>query len=270
MPWTRRRKTVTASVAGTCGVVAFLVLLTVVGNWAPLLHWTCGYRTKVAEGVTFVPAILVNSPFGGNATGKGTLPPYFPGSLGYPNRSSWQTSFALNGTASGTFNSVNVSIFQGSSELVLGPGTNSHCSQAFSVVPSQPPYLGTYAGWALGTVSNLSDRGETSSYIPSSYEGYRSLAVFFNNSFTGANAVAISTCKTPARSVTLAANSDSLLVSIGFSLNGKNLTAPFVLPFVESYIYWFPANFGTWQVDNLSAPGGPGGGWAFNYWGSCT
>ena len=278
-PWSRggligvrfrsRRNQALIGVVAVAGVL-LLLLPTVLLGWAPVLHWTCVYQDRVAEGVTFVPAVLVNSPFGGNATGRGTIPPYFPGSLGYPTLGSFQTSFAENGTASGTFNSVNVSVFKGRSELALGPGLNSPCSQSFSVVPTQPPFLGTYAGWQLGLASNLTDKGEGSSVSFSSFGGYRVLPLYFNNSFSVASGANISTCNAPSRSVALTANSDSLSVSIGFSLDGRNETAPMTLPFVQSYLYWFPANFGTWQVDNLSAPGGPGGGWAFNYLGPCA
>ncbi|MGC2034334.1 MAG: hypothetical protein WA761_02675 [Thermoplasmata archaeon] len=56
-----------------------------------------------------------------------------------------------------------------------------------------------------------------------------------------------------------------LPVKLLFTENEQNFSVPYVLPFTEQYTYTFPANFGTWQVDNLSAPGGPGGGWAFSY-----
>jgi hypothetical protein len=270
MTWTRRRRFIVLGATIACVVAVGLTATSYVGYWGAYAHWSCKYQNMVGEGVAFVPAVLVNSPFGGNVTGKGTIPASFPGSLGYPNLSSYQTSFAVNGTASGTFNSVNVSILQGKSELVLGPGTNSRCSQSFLVVLSQPPYLGTYAGWPLSTPSNLSDRGEVSFFYPPSTGVYKSLPVYFDNSFVGANENDISTCNTSARWVTLPANSNSLAISIGFSLGGQNLAAPLILPFVESFHYWFPANFGTWQVDNLSAPGGPGGGWAFNYVGPCS
>jgi len=40
--------------------------------------------------------------------------------------------------------------------------------------------------------------------------------------------------------------------------------------YTATWSYWFPPDFGTWQIDNLSAPGGPGGGWAFNFVGHCS
>ena len=248
------------------GIVAFALLLpTILFGWAPLLHWACVDQDRVAEGTTFVPLVLVNSPFGGNATGTGTVPPYFPGGFGYPAAWSWEDTSAENGTASGTFNEVNVSIFQVTSTLMLGPGTNSRCSQSFSVVPTPPPISVSFAGFSVVVPSNLTDRGEASTWSPPRCGGCGLLPLYFNNSFSGANEASISTCNTSAKSVSLTENSDYLSVSIQFSWNGRNFTGPMTLPFIESYQYWFPADFGTWQVDNLSAPGGPGGGWAFAY-----
>jgi len=56
-----------------------------------------------------------------------------------------------------------------------------------------------------------------------------------------------------------------LSVSFRIDLGNQSFWIATELPFTEQYHYSFPANFGTWQVDNLSAPGGSGGGWAFSY-----
>ncbi len=249
------------------GIAAFALLLpTLLLGWAPIFHWTCVQQDRVAQGTTFVPLVLVNSPFGGNATGVGVVPPSFPGGFGYPTDWSAEDTSAENGTASGTFNEVNVSIYQVKSTLVLGPGTNSRCSQTILVVPTPPPISGSFSGFPVAVPSNLTDRGEASTWSPTSCEGCGGLLpLYFNNSFSGTNEASISTCNTSAKSILLNPNSESLSVSIGFSWNGRNFTAPMTLPFIESYRYWFPADSGTWQVDNLSAPGGPGGGWAFSY-----
>jgi hypothetical protein len=59
--------------------------------------------------------------------------------------------------------------------------------------------------------------------------------------------------------------SNRLTVWFPVSLSDRTVQVPFIIPVTESYHYTFPANFGIWEVDNLSAPGGPGGGWAFSY-----
>lgn len=146
-----------------------LLLPTFLAGWAPALHWNCAVVNRVAEGVVYVPVVLVNSPFGGKAWANGTVPSYFPGSLGYPTRSSFQSSFAQNGTATGTFNTVNVSVYQVASQLTLGPGSNLRCSQSLLVTLSKPPYLGTYAGWSVGLPSNRSDKGEAPSVLFAAY-----------------------------------------------------------------------------------------------------
>ena len=250
-------------------LVAAMLSLTFVTGWAPVLHWTCNEGREVGSGVAYVPAILVNSPFEGNASAVGVIPPYFPGSLGYPALWSFQDTAAANGTSTGTFNSVNVTVFEAQTVLAWVPGSNSRCTQPFLATPFPPPYLITYAGWPVAAVSNLSSAGEAHSVPFTPYGGYTLLTVLFNNSFTQANEPSVSTCNGNAKVVSLPHLSHSLSVGLQFAWNGSNQTVEMGLPFIGSYNYTFPANAGTWQVDNLSAPGGPGGGWAFSYLGAC-
>ena len=91
---------------------------------------------------------------------------------------------------------------------------------------------------------------------------------YFSNGFYYANEQNISTCGRGTEGVNV--TSSYLTVWVPFSYDGKNYTQPLILPYIQSFHYSFPGRVGNWQVDNLSAPGGPGGGWAFNYVGSCT
>ncbi|MGD0258149.1 MAG: hypothetical protein ABSB90_09785 [Thermoplasmata archaeon] len=90
----------------------------------------------------------------------------------------------------------------------------------------------------------------------------------FNNSFFAVNSEEITTCRGPAHWLS-PIHSQGLDVWFPLNYGGRTYNVPYTLPFAESYHYWVPANFGTWQVDNLSAAGGPGGGWAFS-WSPCS
>ncbi len=263
MPWSRRRRRALLSTAAVAIVVA-LFLPTSFAGWAPVLHWECVSSTRMWTGVSYVPIVLANSPFGGNVSAEGVIPASFPGGFGYPNDSSWETDSSSNGSASGTFNAVVLTVFQQASQLAWGPGANSPCSDSFTVVPSQPANPETIGGWTVGVPSNLSDSGEATSVVFQGFSGAPS-SVLFENGYTAANEAAVSTCNSQAKTVPLPSNSHSLAVTVPFVSEGKNYTLPWNLPFTESYVYWFPGHFGIWQVDNLSAPGGPGGGWAFSY-----
>jgi hypothetical protein len=91
----------------------------------------------------------------------------------------------------------------------------------------------------------------------------------FNNSFTHANMPPIDTCGGPAQFVSLRGQSWSSSLSFGLTIHGALVNVTSAPPLLLSYWYGFPANFGIWAVDNLSIPGGPGGGWAFSFQGSC-
>jgi hypothetical protein len=215
-------------------------------------------------GLAYVPVVLANSPYGGNVSAEGLIPASFPGGFGYPNDSSWETDSASNGSASGTFNTVVISVYQLVSQMAWGPGANSRCSNQFVAVPSQPAHPETIGGWTVHVLTNLSDSGEATSVVFRGFSGEPS-SVLFENGYTAPNEAAVSTCGGSAKTVPLPANSHSLTVTVPFTSAGENYTVSWNLPFTESYVYRFPANLGTWQVDNLSAPGGPGGGWAFSY-----
>jgi len=167
------------------------------------------------------------------------------------------------GETLGSFFTVNATVYAQSNVTTWGPGTNSRCSQPFSIGLSSPSIYALAGGGILG-VNNTSDANEPSYALI--YEGTPNQihSLTFDNSFGVANAANISTCGGPARSLPLVL-SNYLNVWFPVTIRGQNLTVPYTIPVTESYHYIFPADFGTWQVDNLSAPGGPGGGWAFSY-----
>ncbi len=90
-----------------------------------------------------------------------------------------------------------------------------------------------------------------------------SMTPLFENGFQSANAPIVSTCGEPAQTVEL--TEENMEVRFAFRTDSGNVTLPYLLPFAQQYSYSFPGDFGTWQIDNLSAPGGFGGGWAFSY-----
>jgi hypothetical protein len=246
-----------------------IVAIPLFNAWAPLLHWTCANETLVSHGTNvWIPAVLVNSPYGGNATGQGLMAWNFPGAWNGPPPASGQTletgwgTNSSNGTSAGAFFTVNVSIYSVRSVIALGPGTDSQCAQSYGIALESPEqYGGISAG--VRTLSNLSDKGEADNITgyPGSQGGVPT--PHFANGFEGSGNAFISTCGMPGLSRPVKSN--YLDVSFVLSVAGKTISVPYVLPFSDYFTYNFPANFGTWQIDNLSAPGGSGGGWAFSY-----
>jgi hypothetical protein len=230
-----------------------------VGGWAPIAHTVCVDTSTLAGVVAWIPAILVNSPFGGSVAGNASIPRGFiangqglGSSDGMP---------ASNGSVGGVFFHVLMNLSRASNETIWGPGSNLRCSQAFHITATVD-FSGSqvFSGILLGP-GNYSDSGEPHMYNFTTSSG--DATVYFTNGYTTANMAPVSTCNTSGRSIPI--SSPELVVSVPFTIGGHVVLAPFTLPFSQTFHYYFPPNFGTWQIDNLSAPGGPGGGWAFSY-----
>lgn len=261
MVWTRKREVVVTGSVIACVVVVGLFGPTAIGGWAPLAHWTCDIVARPASTIAWIPAILVNAPYGGYAAGNATIPPGLiengeglGSAVGLP---------ASNGSVGGVFFHVFANLSQEENEIAWGPGPNSRCTG--SEVTSLAIYFGSPSGQIysgiLGNTGNRSDVGEPNMYNLSTAPVDRT--VLFDNGFSGANQANISTCGNPQKWIWVL--SPGLTIRLSLTLEQQATPAVDFLPFPQAYHYFFPADFGTWQIDNLSAPGGPGGGWAFSY-----
>jgi hypothetical protein len=265
--WSRRRKVSVFTTVAACAVVAGLFLPTAITTWAPAVHLTCQRGTEAGELANYyIPAVLVNSPYGGSAWGNGTIPSASP--LAARRASPPVTAIAfgtgsLNGETESAFFTLNVSFDRLSNSTQLGPGPNNRCSQPFGVSFAAPSIYAE-VGASIQGPNNTTDLNEPHVAIlfKGTLDAFPSL--LFDNSYTASNAPPVSTCGRPSQSLPLVAVGH-LQVWFPVTIEGANYTIPYELSIVQTFHYIFPANFGTWQVDNLSAPGGPGGGWAFSY-----
>ncbi len=240
-----------ASIAVGVALGLVVSLFGLSGNWTPFEHTVCNTGSILSnEPDRFFPSVFANSPYGGSADGQS-------GASGV---------IVDNGTAGAVFQErVNASLYSAHNSSSWGPGVNDPCEGPMALV-LQVDIIG--AGTVLvPTVSNLTDAGEATNVSAGDTPLNLSTLAFFNNSFTGANAATISTCGGGA--LELPDQTAHLKVGIPFDVHGQTVVVPYELHALETFSYTFPANFGTWAVDNLSEPGGPGGGWAFDYLGPC-
>lgn len=240
-----------------CALVAGLLLPTAVAGWAPVLHWSCQTTALVVEDQPAqIPAQLLNAPYGGEVWGNVTARDGV-----FTSGSGSGFMFLGTGDSGGGVDwngyEANVSVFADQNRTVWGPGPNVRCPGPFKVELSPDGAFST--GITLVNPGNYSDEQLPDVLFPG-----QSNAISFSDAFVRANSANVSTCGKQALAYQV--ESSYLTEWAHFSWNGENRSAEFNVPIVGSeYRYLFPANFGVWQVDNLSAPGGPGGGWAFSY-----
>ena len=256
-----RSVTAVAAAGIVVGIVVSLAGFS--GGSNPLVHTVCERGGAVSNGSFWVPAILVNAPYRGNVSGNASISPGFitdgqgfGSSEGMP---------APNGSVGGVFFHLNLTLFSLMNATTWGPGPPQGCSDRWAIAAATD-WNGSqsYSG-ILGNRGNLSDIGEPHEYNLTSGEG--GSTVYFTNGFSMPNMENVSTCGEPAKRVFVSA--PDLIVDVPFELGSLLTLVPFVIPFVQAFHYSFPSG-GTWAVDNLSTPGGPGGGWAFDYLGPCV
>lgn len=254
----RKRLRVVVSVV----LVVALVLTLFLFPGSPLLsHVQCKSESMAVGLNVFAPFGILNVPYGGNGTLRVSVPAWGTWSLYSANSSS-----PYSGTVYLT--EYNVSSLRNTS--VSGIGASNPCVSPFEVYPALSERVqGSFGGTPLPNAT--SDVNEsTISFVgfrPAIYgvEGINPTARY-SNGFTSANMGYITTCGST-ENFSMSTTSDYLTMRFAFNDSGTIRYVPYDLTIiVDTFTYTFPANFGTWEVDNLSAPGGPGGGWAFAYY----
>lgn len=195
---------------------------------------------------------MVNSPYGGLAWSNGTVA---PGSLSTdPSLGNEYEIGVENGRASWAGFGAGFNVSNESNQREGGPGSNVRCTTPFAISV-------TYSGGIILVApllgqGNLSEARESDTLNLTLSPSH--LELYILNEFTSANAPNVSTCGGLATSRW--ANSAGFATVVPVVIDRAITNVPYIFPFAGSFHYWFPPNFGTWQIDNLSAPGGPGGG----------
>jgi len=248
-----------------------VVLAGLAGTWNPTVHSECKKGELLTNSTMWMPLSLLNTPSGGAGYVNSSSPAdlFSPSSIqGFYTFGGGET----NGTVWGAFWKVSVSVFPTSNQTVWGPGPDARCNRPFellivSVSPAQG-YIGGIFLWPGAPQfgpNETSDRGEPAQLNFSASPGDSS--ALFSNGYSGPPNAGIDTCGGSALSIET--TSTFLNVRIPISTGGKSSTVLMTLPLTQHFHYVFPASYGSWGVDNLSQPGGPGGGWAFDYLGPC-
>lgn len=232
--------------------LACVVVLTgLSGRLDPAFHTECSMSLIASETNRWVPAALLNCPFGGSARVEAA-------NWGWGAQNGTSTVVMMEG--------ARADLFQLHDTTTLGIGPDAPCQQGFRVTLTPNWYGGASA--LIGKPSNVTDMGEPGTFAIFGETNNTSATVNFENGFANANQPFVSTCGGGGASAIV--TTDHVTVGFPFDIGGQTIIGSYVIPWLETFTYLLPANFGTWAVENLSAPGGPGGGWAFDFLGGCS
>jgi len=220
-------------------------------------HTSCVRGPIVADENLWTPFALANSPY-----------------LGW---TGWNASFSLIDAAgpanytltdgflgrgnlsTGYFQTQNWSVSTQTNQSTMGPGRNQPCSAGFVAMISPPNFSSASDGPPLQGPGNTSNLGEPATFSPDGRP-----AAVFDNGFVSANQPQISTCGGPSKEVNF--NSSSFDISISVNSTSGPLSIAISISSIERFTYFFPANDGTWLVDDLQENAGlRGPGLAFSW-----
>jgi len=231
--------------------VAAIAALPLVASvaWSPFDHFECRPGTVVAERRLWTPLVMVNAPYGGNAS-----------ATVHESTSVSATISAHNGGAEGFFVLLNWSVAQSLRVLAAGPGTNAECPE-FLATPGLNYNM--YAGYDLLPANTTSDTDEPTALTPDpNLLGYGSVA--FHNGYVSGDGVTMTTCSIGREF--LQTTSSRTTVEVPFTQDGRTAMAKATLEYAANYSYEFPGGAGTWSIDDLNTGNNaPGGGYAFTF-----
>ncbi len=266
--WRWVRVVLTALLGATAGTATFALTV-----GAPVLagHYACERGDLLATQFNWTPVVNLNSPFGG----WGNLT-YGVGSTGGGGGA------IFNGSAAAVIGGGEWDLYEVDHVHLPGLGPDPSCApveaQFVPSIPTDVPFDGCACPTlAAGALSDAREPTQLTYYGADGTIAFTS--VIFHNSFVADNAGNVSTCGGAGKRLDL--TSTNLTFQVPFStpvgtfiLNESvysifNPTVPYG-QYAAMFQYWFPPDFGTWAVDNLSAVGGPGGGFAFAFLGACS
>jgi hypothetical protein len=249
-------------------VVVGLVLLAVTtGSPLPGTHFACEKGKELASQFNWTPDLFLSAPYGGSVWGQ------------VENSRGSDSGGARNGEVAMAFAMIEWNLSSVNRVLVAGPGSSPACPTYFAEgAPNLPPWQqsGGCVGCDLIGPGNQSDASEPSSFNVSLWNSSGSMgatSTTFHEGFTEDNNGTVSTCGGPARELNVTSKNLHFEVpfrlphgTVVFEASVYNLVLINQWGYTANFTYFFPADFGTWEIDNLTlGANSPGSGLAFEY-----
>lgn len=249
------------SVGIAVGIV--LPLLVFVGGGGGVLsHAICVSGSPVSNATVWTPFSLTNAPYLGSTVYRAHFANWEL--FGWTNVTIGPPGSLTGNVSTGYFETQNWTLYSESNRSLAGPGLNRYCESEYTVLMSHTQFDVSVSGEPLQGLGNASNVNEPTTFTYG-HSGHSS--AIFANGFTSANAAPVSTCGTHASELNF--TSTSFEISMTFSTVSGPVSTIVTISSAENYTYLFPANGGTWQVDDLqNNPGLVGPGLAFR-WTAC-
>lgn len=268
MNGTARRNGWLVSVAAVI-VAAILAIVVVLGGSGALFgtHTSCQAGPIAAQQSLWTPLLIVNSPYGGDATGLTTVynSPTSTINVSVPT--------LVNGSVGAVFYLDDWALVSLSNSTIGGPGTNLPCTSSYRAVDLSWSQYGD-TSLAVHTLYLAGEGTRADEHLPQQISveagnGTLYESVLFNDSFAPGvnpeNETFVSTCGIP-NSLILNSTSEWLSFRVPFFLNGVVLTPEAALSLPTEYNYIFPGSTGGWNAtDAIHSTHFSGGGLAFSF-----
>ncbi|HXW67283.1 MAG TPA: hypothetical protein VEL82_05365 [Thermoplasmata archaeon] len=252
-----------AGFLGALVVVAVVVLATTAlyaapsagGAYGELEHSACVAGTPVAREVLWTPQVIINSPFGGTASG--TITQIEANGTAFQQTTTW----ARNGTSDSIALALPWTIYRDHTDPVAGAGADAPCAGPYLARPSTASVLTT--AW-VSDENRTSDAGLPQQLNVSPEIAATDGSVLFSAGFTGPNEPVISNCPDGGR-LSWTEESEYVHVDVPFDDDGVVRTAGATMDLLTNYTYATSIP-GTFYVENLGElPDSFGSGLAFDY-----
>jgi hypothetical protein len=254
--------------AGAATGVALLLVSIMVANGSAVFweHYGCVPGTELASQHNWTPDLFWNAPYGGTVFAR----EYEYGGAQY----GWNTN---GGEVQVAFEQLQWNLTSVDRVLQSGPGPSQQCpSYEVTWAPNLAPweqYSGCSGCVLLGS-GNVSDSGVPSQFNMSlGLTGPGLTSVIFHDSYVRDNDGAVSTCGRGPTEINLTTTVFDFQIPfvtrngiVVVDSNAYHFGPTSLFGYGENFTYFFPANFGTWEIDNLTmGPDAPGSGLAFSY-----
>ena len=252
---------VSLTVGVAVGVTITLTIVTM-GGLALFSHTVCAMGGSVDTVLFWTPFNLVNAPYLGSTNYSANFLVYELFGLTNVTLTKGHVGQG-NVSVGGYFETENWTVFSQANTTDVGPGFDRPCTSPYGAVPSPTSFSVSVTGHIFQGPGNTSNANEPTTF---SY-GVPQTSAVFANGFISANQPPISTCGTAGKELNV--TSSSFDISLTVPGPRGSITTVALVSSHQDFTYYFPANGGTWLVDDLQQNSGlRGPGLAFS-WQTC-